>query len=31
MKLHQPVPELPVADLEKAQKYYCDVLGCKIE
>ena len=23
----QPVPELPVADVEKAQQYYCDVLG----
>ncbi|MDH3695537.1 MAG: VOC family protein [Gammaproteobacteria bacterium] len=31
MKLNQPVPELPVADVEKAQRYYCDVLGCKIE
>lgn len=31
MKLNQPVPELPVADVEKAQGYYRDVLGCKIE
>lgn len=31
MKLSQPVPELPVADVEKAQKYYRDYLGCKIE
>ena len=31
MKLNQPVPELPVADVEKAQRYYRDVLGCKIE
>ena len=26
----QPVPELPVADLEKAQRYYRDVLGFEI-
>lgn len=31
MKLNQPIPELPVADVEKAQRYYRDVLGCKIE
>jgi len=31
MQLNQPVPELPVADVEKSQKYYRDVLGCKIE
>jgi len=26
----QPVPELPVADVEKAQQYYRDVLGFEI-
>jgi predicted enzyme related to lactoylglutathione lyase len=26
----QPVPELPVADVEQAQKYYRDVLGFEI-
>jgi uncharacterized glyoxalase superfamily protein PhnB len=26
----QPVPELPVADVEKAQQYYRDVLGFDI-
>ncbi len=31
MKLNQPVPELPVANVGAAQKYYRDVLGCKIE
>lgn len=31
MELNQPVPELPVADVEKAQRYYRDVLGFKIE
>ena len=31
MKLTQPVPELPVADVEKAQKYYRDTFGCRIE
>ena len=31
MKLSQPVPELPVADVEKAQKYYRDKLGFNIE
>jgi catechol 2,3-dioxygenase-like lactoylglutathione lyase family enzyme len=25
----QPVPELPVADLDKARAYYCDKLGFK--
>jgi len=31
MNFNQPVPELPVADVEKAQQYYRDVFGCKIE
>lgn len=31
MKLNQPVPELPVSDVEKAQEYYRDHFGCKIE
>jgi len=31
MKLNQPVPELPVVDVEGAQEYYRDVLGCEIE
>ncbi len=31
MKINQPVPELPVADVKEAQKYYRDILGCKIE
>lgn len=31
MVLNQPVPELPVADVEKAQRYYKDVLGFNIE
>ncbi len=31
MKINQPVPELPVANVEHAQEYYRDVLGCKIE
>lgn len=26
----QPVPELPVADVERAQRYYRDVLGFEI-
>ena len=26
----QPVPELPVADVESAQQYYRDVLGFEI-
>ena len=26
----QPVPELPVADVEQAQRYYHDVLGFEI-
>ena len=29
-KLNQPVPELPVADVEKAQQHYRDVLGFEI-
>lgn len=29
-KLAQPVPQLPVADVEKAQRYYRDVLGFAI-
>ena len=29
-KLAPPVPELPVLDVEKAQGYYCDVLGFEI-
>jgi len=31
MYLNFPTPELPVADVEKAQVYYRDILGCKIE
>lgn len=31
MEINQPVPELPVVDVEKAQRYYRDILGCKIE
>lgn len=31
MKLNQPVIELPVKDVEKAQQYYHDVFGCQIE
>ena len=31
LKLNPPVPELPVADVEKAQKYYQDVLGFNLE
>lgn len=31
MEISQPVPELPVSDVEKAQEYYCRFLGCKIE
>ena len=31
MELNQPVPELPVSDVEKAQEYYCRYLGCKTE
>ena len=30
MKLNQPVPELPVSDVEKAQEYYRDYFGCEI-
>lgn len=29
-KLGQPVPELPVEDVERAQEYYHDVLGFEI-
>jgi len=29
--LSQPVPELPVSDVEKAQEYYRDIFGYKIE
>lgn len=29
-KVAQPVPELPVEDVERAQQYYRDVLGCEI-
>lgn len=28
--MNQPVPELPVADVEKAQEHYRDVLGFEI-
>ena len=28
--IHQPVPELPVEDVERAQQYYRDVLGFEI-
>ena len=28
--IHQPVPELPVADVERAQRYYRDTLGFDI-
>lgn len=31
MEFNQPVPELPVADVEKAQQYYHQFFGCKIE
>ena len=31
MELNQPVPELPVSDVEKAQEYYRDHFGCRIE
>jgi len=31
LEFNQPVPELPVANVERAQKYYCDYFGCKIE
>lgn len=30
MQLNRPTPELPVRDVEKAQIYYRDKLGCKI-
>jgi len=29
-KINHPVPELPVTDVERAQKYYRDVLGFEI-
>jgi catechol 2,3-dioxygenase-like lactoylglutathione lyase family enzyme len=29
-KIGQPVPELPVEDVERAQEYYRDILGFKI-
>jgi catechol 2,3-dioxygenase-like lactoylglutathione lyase family enzyme len=29
--IDQPVPELPVADVERAQRYYRDVLGFDID
>ena len=29
-KINHPVPELPVADVERAQQYYRDVLGFEI-
>src|SRR5262245_1633929 len=29
-RISQPVPELPVEDVERAQKYYRDVLGFEI-
>lgn len=28
--IHQPVPQLPVKDVEEAQQYYRDVLGFEI-
>jgi predicted enzyme related to lactoylglutathione lyase len=28
--IDRPVPELPVADVERAQRYYRDTLGCEI-
>lgn len=31
MELNQPVPELPVSDVETAQQYYCKYFGCKKE
>ena len=31
MEMNQPVPELPVSDVEKAQQYYHKSFGCKIE
>ncbi len=30
MQLHQPTPELPVADVKAAQAYYRDTLGFEI-
>ena len=29
-KIDQPVPQLPVSDVEKSQEYYRDVLGFDI-
>jgi catechol 2,3-dioxygenase-like lactoylglutathione lyase family enzyme len=29
-KIHQPIPELPVSDVEKAQAFYRDKLGFEI-
>jgi len=29
--LNQPVPELPTTDVERAQAYYRDALGCRVE
>ena len=31
MKFNQPVPELPVKNLRKAQEFYRDILGFNIE
>jgi len=31
MEMNQPVPELPVSDVENAQQYYRKYFGCKIE
>jgi uncharacterized glyoxalase superfamily protein PhnB len=31
LAFHRPVPELPVADVERAQEYYRDALGFTIE
>jgi len=31
MELNQPVPELPVTDVERAQEYYANVFGCNVE
>lgn len=28
--IDRPVPELPVADVERAQQYYRDIFGCEI-
>ena len=29
-RIHQPVPELPVVDVERAQRHYRDALGFEI-